>query len=94
MEQAAEREPSPFEAALVMIESSLDRNLLPRHGSNIVQNISILRQLERLSKSELEQFVRGITSISLNDVDYDRLKNKIKDLLYENEHAEKERGLE
>lgn len=94
MEQAAEREPSPFEVALVMIESSLNSNFLPRRGANTAQNLAALRQLEKLSKIGLEGFVSSVAIISLNDVDYERLKNKIKDLIYENEHARRENGLE
>lgn len=94
MEQAAERDPSPFEAALAMIESSFDRNFQPRRGVNIAQNLATLRQLERLSKIEFEGFISRVAVISLNDVDYERLKNKIKDLIYENDHARREVGLE
>lgn len=75
-------------------EEDLGLMYTPRRGTNIAQNIANLSHLKSLEKLALEAYFSPALPLSLSDEDYNRLKQKIKDLIYENEHARRENGLE
>lgn len=92
--EAGKREPSPFEAAVRAIETSLEHTFRPIIGSNLTKGLQALRHLDSLTKIQLEGFFSRVAIISLNDIDYDRLKAKIRDLLTETENCLREQGTE
>lgn len=92
--EAKNRETSPFEAAIIAIEASLEHTFRPIIGSNLSQGLQALRHLDSLTKIQLEGFFSRVAIISLNDIDYDHLKAKIRDLLTETENCLMEQGTE
>jgi hypothetical protein len=92
--EGAKKGPSLFEEALLRIEAGLERELRPRLGSNLSKGLQILRHLDSLSRIAMEGLYSRVEIISLDDVDYARLKAKIRDLLVETENCLREQGVE
>lgn len=84
--------PSLFEDALQGIERALELNF-NAFGTNVVENLAMLRRLADMTRFELEVLFSKKTIISLNDDDLERLQRKIRDLIEENLETCKRQGI-
>lgn len=84
---------SIFEDKLKDIESALDDQFGPKVGARPVDNLRILRILSEMTKFDLESFLSKVTIISLNDEEYERLKEKIASIIIANENAAEEQRI-
>ncbi len=78
-----------FEPQIRGVEMALEDQFKPKAGADIKKNLAILQRLYKMDRFNLEAFLSSASIISLNQPAYDRLKQKMLELIKANEGAEK-----